>query len=179
MITDIADQTSLLSLNASIEAARAGEHGKGFAVVADEIRKLADQSAESASSIMGIIDALIKNSDTTVDTMNRITEVIDRQGAELQKTKDVFGSLNVEIGEVGGAVDNIRAQIDRLNQLKTNALSAVQSLASIAEENAAGTEETTASMQELKDIVSECSNDIEKIVAMSETLAQNTQRFTI
>ena len=111
--------------------------------------------------------------------MNRITDVIDRQGMELQKTKEVFGSLNQEIGEVGDAVDNIRTQVDRLNTLKAGVLSAVQSLASIAEQNAASTEETTASMQELNKIVYDCSNDIDRIVAMSEALAQNTQKFTI
>lgn len=179
VITDIADQTNLLSLNASIEAARAGEHGKGFAVVADEIRKLAEQSRESASQITEIIELLIRNSNTTVDEMQHVTEIINKQGEELTQTKNVFGELNEEIKEVGSAVDNIRGEVEQLNHLKESVLGAVESLASIAEENAASTQETSASMQELSSIVNDCSKDVNQIVTMSETLAENTNRFTL
>lgn len=179
VITDIADQTNLLSLNASIEAARAGEHGKGFAVVADEIRKLAEQSRESASQITGIIELLIRNSNTTVDTMKKVTDMIDQQGAELNQTKSVFGDLNKEIGMVGDAVDNIRNEVEQLNNLKNSVMGAVDNLAAIAQENAASTEETSASMQQLGNLVAECKKDVEQIVIMSETLAKNTNKFTL
>jgi methyl-accepting chemotaxis protein len=179
MITDIADQTSLLSLNASIEAARAGEHGKGFAVVADEIKKLSEQSAESAQLITSIIEKLIVNSNTTVDTMENVTTVMERQGREIDKTRQVFENLNTEIGEVSGAVDNIRGEVDKLNGLKETVLTSVQNLASIAEQNAASTQETSASMQELRQTVSNCNSEVGKIVDTSNGLAENIGVFTL
>ncbi|MDE6917214.1 MAG: methyl-accepting chemotaxis protein, partial [Lachnospiraceae bacterium] len=115
----------------------------------------------------------------TVDTMKNVTAAMEKQGDELGRTRTVFNSLNHEIGEVIGAVGNIRGEIDRLNNLKTNVLSAVRNLSAIAEQNAANMQQTSASMQELSHIVTECSAEVDKIVDTSKGLAQNIEVFTL
>lgn len=179
MITDIASQTNLLSLNASIEAARAGEHGKGFAVVADEIRKLADQSSEFAKKIGEIVEELIKNSNISVETMNSVLEEINDQNNKLNDTKEVFGELNNEVANVVVAIDNISGEVESINQVKNDVLHSMESLAAIAQENAASTEETSASMTELGDIVDECYSVTEELVNIAEDMNNNVNKFQV
>ena len=179
LITNIASQTNLLSLNASIEAARAGENGKGFAVVADEIRSLSEQSKESAEKIVKIVNNLLQNSDTSVSTMNEVAEIIVEQNHKLQDTKEMFGSLNVEIDSVTTAITEIGEQVELLNRTKDTVMNIVDNLAAIAEENAANTEQTSISMVELNSIVQECSNSTGELVTLAEELAQNTKRFEV
>ena len=179
MITEIASQTSMLSLNASIEAARAGENGKGFAVVADEIRHLSEQSRSSADQITAIVSELIHNSNTSVETMNQVSERVQQQNVKLSDTRDMFGSLNSEIASVSNGVERIRRSIEEIERMKDTVMASVEQLASIAEENAASTEETSASMTELRNIVKRCHDDTQKLVEISADLSEHTEHFTL
>lgn len=179
LIADIASQTNLLSLNASIEAARAGENGRGFAVVANEIRNLADQSAVSAEKIADIVNKLIENSNVSVKTMNKVMDEISVQNDKLEDTREIFASLNKEIQEVIGAVEDIKGEMDNLNGLKSTVLSSVEAVAAIAQENAASTEETAASMQELTGIVDRCSESTNELIELSKELEESTKAFTL
>ncbi|MGN1205572.1 MAG: methyl-accepting chemotaxis protein [Eubacterium sp.] len=179
LITNIAAQTNLLSLNASIEAARAGENGRGFAVVADEIRELSEQSKESAERIVEIVNALIENSDTSVRTMNDVAENIEIQNDKLLQTGNMFRSLNEEIQEVADAITNIRQQTTVLNEQNKTVTGVVDSLAAIAQENAASTEETSASMHSLNEIIQECYEATGELTKVTEEMAKNTKYFQI
>lgn len=179
LITNIASQTNLLSLNASIEAARAGENGRGFAVVADEIRSLSEQSKESAEKIVRIVNNLLQNSDTSVHTMNEVAEIIVEQNHKLQDTKEMFDSLNVEIDAVAMAITEIGEQTELLNQTKDAVMNIVDNLAAIAEENAANTEQTSISMVELNHIVKECSDSTGELVTLAGELVHNTKKFEL
>lgn len=179
LITVIASQTNLLSLNASIEAARAGEMGKGFAVVADEIRKLSEDSRHSAEEIIKIVQLLIENSNLSVKTMNELNSVIDEQNGMIEDTKNVFGSLNAEVSEVTSAIYSISNQIKELKEVKVNVTNIVESLAAIAEENAANAEETSASMTQLQEIVDDCSNETARLIELSGELLRDTEKFVL
>lgn len=179
IIAGIASQTNLLSLNASIEAARAGEMGKGFAVVAEEIRGLADQSKESATKIRGIVETLIANSDHSVKVMNGVVEEIHIQYNKLDVTRQAFEQLNIEVIQVVDAIKAITKEIENMNQSKNGVMDGVESLSAIAQENAASTQETAASMVELSDIVAECRQATNQLVQIAQDLTENANKFKI
>lgn len=179
IISDIASQTNLLSLNASIEAARAGEHGKGFAVVAEEVRKLADQSQESVNTIAAIVEELIKNSNASVDVMNSVIDQMTYQSKKLNETRDVFGKLNTNVNSVVYSIDEIAGEIESIDEAKAMVLENLESLAAISEENAASTQETAATMQELGSIVQICNESVNKLVDLSNLLKANVDKFKL
>lgn len=179
LIASIASQTNLLSLNASIEAARAGEQGRGFAVVATEIRTLADQCRESADKISNVVNELIDNSNQSVETMSEVMDIIQVQNEKLENTLAMFGELNDEINVVSDAIGEISHQVDGLGDTKNAVLELLEGLSAIAEENAASTQETSASMVELSDIVEVCNENTNGLVRLSGELKDNTTKFSL
>lgn len=177
LIQDIAAQTNLLSLNASIEAARAGEGGRGFAVVAEEIRKLAENSSESAATIEEITYELIGNSEDSVERMQGLSEDAAIQAEKLRSTRESFVGLQEEIINVSAASHDIFNQTDTINKLKNNIRSAIDQLAAIAEQNAASTQQTSASMSTLTGNIDKCKEETETLSELSRKLNEETGRF--
>nr|WP_297935537.1 methyl-accepting chemotaxis protein [uncultured Lachnoclostridium sp.] len=179
LIASIAEQTNLLSLNASIEAARAGDEGRGFAVVADEIRNLSEQSRQSVVRIADIINDLIQNSNTSVETMEQVTKNVDTQNDRLALTKKMFLNLNQEIVEVAEAAGTIDQKMLTLSDLVEGIAQSVENLAELAKENAVRTEETTSSINELKESIIQCKEETVSLVQLSATLKEQSHLFEI
>lgn len=179
MIAFIAEQTSLLSLNASIEAARAGEQGRGFAVVASQIQKLAEQSNESAGEIAAIITELISDSNEAVDTMNEVMEIMEKQNRNIHQIEKLFEKLYSAMDMSVEGVGNIADKTTRLDNARVNVVDIVQSLTAIAEENAASTEETSASVSEVTNIVGQISDNVVELRQIAESLEQKMNDFIV
>ena len=166
LITEIAEETNLLSLNASIEAARAGDAGRGFAVVASQIQKLADQSSSSAKQIEEIVDRLISDSEQAVATMDQVKAIISKQSEDVERTGNAFGEVSEGIKNSMSVIQSISEKVRTMDEARVNVVDTVQNLTAIAEENAASTQESSASVTSITGIavnIEQSSGDLKQI----------------
>ena len=169
LITSIASQTNLLSLNASIEAARAGDAGRGFAVVATEISNLSEGSNKAASEIQNIIEELVYNSEQSVLKIQRAKEITEHQTELLESAIEEFSTAKNGLDESIQGISDVGDTTDRIDSTKQSVYEAVYGLASIADANVASTRETAESISMAK----ECASDVDaKARAISMTAAK-------
>lgn len=178
-INEIAEQTSLLSLNASIEAARAGDAGRGFAVVADEIRKLAEQSADSANQIKQIVEDIEHKTKETVNIARKAEEIVASQGESLDKTVQMFNQIEVQVGSLANNITGIRGGMQDINSAKNATLMSIQSISAVSQETAASVEEVTATSERQLTAVEQLSDEANELATTSEQLIETIRAFKI
>lgn len=179
LITSIASQTNLLSLNASIEAARAGEAGRGFAVVASEIQKLAEQSSESAEIINRIIAELSKEADLTVHIVDEVSGVMEMQKEKIAHTMDYFQTLEDGISQSGRETEQIKEETGVCSDARDKVGNVIDNLFSISEQNAASTQETTASMLEFSETIERLAGAAGSLKEMAVKLERDLNFFRL
>lgn len=179
LITAIAAETNLLSLNASIEAARAGEQGRGFAVVAAQIQQLAEQSNASARRIEEIISYLINDSDKAVKTMDVVTDIMERQNDNVAQMDERFRKVVAGIEESLEAINRIAEKTENLDKARVSVVDTVQSLTAIAEQNAASAEESAASIIEISNIIADISARADELKKIAVEIDSSMEMFQI
>ena len=179
LIDAIAEQTNLLALNASIEAARAGESGRGFAVVASEIGQLANQSTEAVEEISKIIDNLMDNSEKSLRIMDRVNGTVDQQVDALKDTQAIFDNLYQNLNRCMESIATIGTMTDEIERQRQSITSVLNTLNSLAQDNAASSEETSAMTTDLAQIVSRSKKTVANLEKDIEELQADVNRFSV
>ena len=179
LITEIAGQTNLLSLNASIEAARAGEAGRGFAVVAENIKQLAEQTTSSAADIQDIIHDLEQKSGETVEKTEAVNKIVNKQSEDMKQTADILNQVITGITGLIDKIDSIAVSVENMDKSKENVVDVIGNLSSVSQENAASTEETSASTTMAMETVKKIADEAVNLKDIAQELEDRMKQFII
>jgi methyl-accepting chemotaxis protein len=171
-INTIAEETNLLSLNASIESARAGEYGRGFSVVADQIRKLADQSVASVKEIDGLIKEIQKKTEDAVCIAKEVENVVADQEEAVVNTEKSFAVINDQVEKLVNNVDLIVGNVHKIEKTKITALAAIENISAVSQQTAAGA-------QAVNDITSHQLTAVNQLNVLSQELDENAKELEV
>lgn len=178
-IIAIAGQTNLLALNASIEAARAGDAGRGFSVVAENIKGLATESDRLAGEITTMLKDISNYSERNKELTASIKDATAKENESLEKMIEGFNGMLAILDQARNENQDAAAQTVNMTSKKEGILDSIESLSSISEENAASTEETSASIDQLNNNMENVVAEAEKLHSIAGELKKSVEFFRI
>lgn len=178
-INEIAEETNLLSLNASIEAARAGEAGRGFAVVSDEIRKLAEQSSVAGTQIGTIIARIQERMGKTIETAEKADDIVRFQAEALGTTVNVFEDIKGHVNTLANDLDTISANIQGIENAKNDTMEAIASISATSNETEAASTELSRNAEKQLQAVEILYNEVKQLRKNSEELDESVSIFKV
>ena len=178
-VSEIAKQTTMLSLNASIEAARAGEAGRGFAVVAGEVNKLAEQSAQSVKHIYAAVGEITTSMDKVKNSVAQSMQLFGEQEQATGQTRESFSAIRESVERISTGIHQLAEDMQQSNELSTQVQQAIENISAITEQSAASSEEITASTSEQQRSFADASIKVKSLRDISAEMHQELLRFRL
>ena len=179
VITNIADQTNLLALNAAIEAARAGEAGKGFAVVADEVRKLAEMSRHSADDIHNHLQSFLKITERALSEMNRSTEDVKSGSAAVASIGEKLNQILVSVENVNGQIQDDSAVIQQMSASTEEVLASTEQVNALVTNTTNKTRDVATSTEIQVEMVNRLNEIVHRLDETSDDVVREIEKFKL